>query len=288
MKPVLLIAKNAFRAVMSQRALYMWGFAIVIMFLRSGPALFAQPERGPEFIAFLRANAVSGSLDIWSYLCMAGAIYLGASSIASELRSKTIITVLSHPVRRWQMLIGKWVGITAFCVVTLGIGITLAYGLARYLEVNIEEGVLAISATRTVAGVVLLAGVATAVSTFGSAPIAIAVTMFVAVVPQLIPPLREYPSPTYQRIGAVLDAVVAPGYQSHYNGVVWAPFPVPPDLRRRAPAAARQSLDALAMQQRPTVDAGESRTRTIETLGYAAVYFAIGCVLFTRRDLKFS
>ena len=82
MKRILLIAKNAFRSVMSQRALYMWGFAVVIMFLRSAPALFAQ-NRPPEFMAFLRANAVSGSLDIWSYLCMAAAIYLGATSIAT-------------------------------------------------------------------------------------------------------------------------------------------------------------------------------------------------------------
>ena len=39
MTHILLVAKNAFRAVMSQRALYMWAFAVVIMFLRSGPAL---------------------------------------------------------------------------------------------------------------------------------------------------------------------------------------------------------------------------------------------------------
>ena len=279
MRQIVLVAKNAFRAVMSQRALYMWGFAVVIMFLRSGPALFAQPERGPEFVAFLRANAVSGSLDLWSYLCMGGAIYLGASSIASELRSKTIITVLSHPVRRWQMLIGKWVGISAFCVVTLGIGIALGYGLARYLEVNIEEGVLAISATRTIAGIVLFAGLATALSTMGSAPIAVAVTMFFAIVPQLIPPMREYPNPIYQRIGAVLDAVVAPGYQSHYNGVVWAALPIPPQLRDRIPAAIRQ---------RPTVDYGEQRTELAKTAAYAGVYFLLGCVAFTRRDLKFS
>lgn len=279
MTHIVLVAKNAFRAVMSQRALYMWGFAIVIMFLRSGPALFAQPERGPEFVAFLRANAVSGSLDIWSYLCMAGAIYLGATSIASELRSKTIITVLSHPVRRWQMLIGKWIGVSAFCVVTLGIGIALGYGLARYLEVNIEEGVLAISATRTIAGIVLFAGVATAVSTMGSAPIAVAITMFVAVVPQLIPPMRDHPSPTYHRIGVALDKIMAPGYESHYNGVVWAAPPIPPQFRDRVPAAVRQ---------RPTLDYGQQRRQTAKTAGYAGVYFLLGCVVFTRRDLKFS
>lgn len=278
MKPVLLIAKNAFRGIMSQRALYMWSFAVVIMFLRSGPALFAQ-NRSPEMMAFLRANAVSGALDLWGYLCMVGAVYLGAHSIATELRSKTIITVLSHPVRRWQMLVGKWSGVCAFCLVTLGIGVVLGYGLARYLGVNIEEDVLAISATRTIAGIILFAGITTAVSTTGSSPVAIAIAAFVGVVPQLIQPLREDPSPAYQRIGAALDAVIAPGYESNYGGVVWAPFPIPPNYRGPRPAFT---------YRRPTIDYEQQRQRTAETVAYAGTYFLIGCVFFTRRDLKFS
>ena len=36
----------------------------------------------------------------------------------------------------------------------------------------------------------------------------------------------------------MLDAVVAPGYQSHYNGVVWAPFPIPSNFRGPRPAFA--------------------------------------------------
>jgi ABC-type Na+ efflux pump permease subunit len=275
---ILLVAKNAFRAVMSQRALYMWGFAVVIMFLRSAPALFIQ-GRPPDFMAFLRANAVSGSLDIWSYFCLAGAMYLGASSVATELHSKRIITVLSHPVRRWQLMVGKWLGVCAFGVVTLAIGIALAYGLSRYLEVNIETGVLAISATRTIAGIVLFAGLATAVSTSGSTPVAVAITMLVAVLPQLIQPLRDDPDPTYHRIGVALDAVVAPGYQSHYNGVVWAPIPVARQMRDRLPAA---------VLQRPTVDYAAQRKQTAETAAYAGAYFLLGCVFFARRDLKFS
>jgi hypothetical protein len=230
-------------------------------------------------MAFLRANAVSGSLDLWSYLCMAAAIYLGATSVSTDLRTKTIITVLARPVRRWELLVGKWVGLSAFCVVTLGLGIVLAFGLSRYLGVNIEGHVLAISATRTIAGIVLFTGIAAALSTSGSAPVAVAVTMFVAIVPSLIQPLRDDPSPTYQRIGRALDVVVPPGYQSNYNGVVWAPFPIPQNIRARAPQA---------MRQRPTVDYGEQQKHTAETVGYAGVYFAIGCVLFGRRDLKFS
>lgn len=282
MKHIILISKNALRSVMSQRALYMWGFAVVIMFLRSAPALFAQ-NRPPEFMAFLRANAVSGSLDIWSYLCMAAAIYLGATSIATELRTKTIITVLSHPVRRWQLMVGKWIGLSAFCVVTLGIGVALAYALAQYLGVNIEGGVLAISATRTIAGIALLAGVAIAVSTMGSAPIAVAIAMFVAIVPTLIPPLRDDPSPTYHRIGVALDKIVAPGYESHYNGVVWAPLP-----RNSRGSVPDQAVMPNWWQRRPEVNFGEQRKQAATTAAYAGVYFLIGCVLFTRRDLKFS
>jgi hypothetical protein len=281
-KHIILVSKNALRSVMSQRALYMWGFAVVIMFLRSAPALFAQ-NRPPEFMAFLRANAVSGSLDIWSYLCMAAAIYLGATSIATELRTKTIITVLSHPVRRWQLMVGKWIGLSAFCVVTLGIGVALAYALAQYLGVNIEGGVLAISATRTIAGIALLAGVAIAVSTMGSAPIAVAIAMFMAIVPTLIPPLRDDPSPTYHRIGVALDKIVAPGYESHYNGVVWAPLP-----RNSRGSVPDQAVMPNWWQRRPEVNYREQRKQAATTGAYAGVYFLIGCVLFTRRDLKFT
>ena len=92
-------------------------------------------------------------------------------------------------------------------------------------------------------------------------------------------PLRDDPDPTYHRMGVALDAVVAPGYQSHYNGVVWAPLPVPPQMRNRMPAA---------VQQRPTVDYAAQRQQTAETAAYAGAYFLIGCVFFTRRDLKFS
>ena len=278
MTRVALVAKNAFRAVMSQRALFMWAFAIVIMFLRSGPALFVQ-NRPPEMMAFIRANAVSGSLDIWSYLCMAAAIYLGATSVSSDLRTKTIITVLSHPVRRWELLLGKWIGLSAFCLVTLAIGVGLAFGLASYLGVNIDTNVLAISATRTAAGILLFSGIAAAVSTWGSAPIAVGVAMFFAIVPTMIPPMIEDSSPTYRAIGHVLDRVVSPGFESHYNGVVWAPLPIPPNFRGRMP---------IQTQTRPTVDYGEQQQHAAQTVGYAAAYFLIGCVFFTRRDLKFS
>ena len=278
MNRILLIAKNAFRAVMSQRALYVWGFAVVIMFFRAAPALFAR-DRPPEVMAFLRANSVSGALDIWSYLCMLTAIYLGATAIPADLRSKTIITVLARPVRRWELLIGKWIGLTAFSSVTLGIGVALALALAKYLGVNVDGNVLAIAAARTITGIVLFGGVALAVSTGGSAPIAGAITMLLVFMPMLVTQLRDDPDPTYHRIGVALDSLIPPGYDSHYMGVVWAAFPVPPNMRGRVPAQ---------MQQRPSVDYRTDRQAIAVTAAYSGVYFLLGCVFFTRRDVKFS
>jgi hypothetical protein len=169
---IFLIAKNAFRAVMSQRALFMWGFAVVIMFLRSGQRCSRARERKwRPFSAPTRCRARS---ILWSYLCLAAAIYLGATSVSTDLRTKTIITVLARPVRRWELLIGKWLGLSAFCVVTLGLGVVLAFGLSRYLGVNMDGDVLAISATRTIAGIVLFCGIAAVLSSSGSAPVAVA------------------------------------------------------------------------------------------------------------------
>ena len=276
MNRVLLVAKNAFRAVMSQRAVYMWGFGILIMFLISGRAIFTQ-QRAPEVVAFIRATSVAAALGTWSLLCLAAAVYLGATSVAGDLRSKTIITVLARPVRRWELMLGKWIGVCAFCLVTLGIGIALALALAAYVDVNVDSGGLLVSATRTFGSIVLFGGMATALSATGSAPIAGAVAVLVGVLPMIIAPLREQPEPIFQRIGAALDAIVPPEHENLYGSVVWAPVPMPPTASGNAPA-----------QRRPAIDAARQRRRVAEAVGYAGIYFVIGCVFFTRRDLKFS
>lgn len=278
MKRILLVAKNAFRAVMSQRAVYMWGFAILIIFLISGRAIFTRETR-PEVLAFIRTTSVSAAVAVWGYMCVAAAIYLGATLLVSDLRTKTIITVLARPVRRWELLLGKWIGLSVFCLVTLAIGIVLAYGLATYLQLSVDGDALAAGVLGTVGAIVLFGGIATALSTGGSAPIAGAVAVLVMFLPMLIAPLREDPDMMYQRIGALLDAAAPPGYESEYGGAVWAPPPVSQNVRGRLPSQ---------LPQRPTANYSQQRARMGESVAYAAVYFIVGCAFFARRDLTFS
>ena len=153
---VMLVAANAFRAIMSKRALYIWALAVVLMFMRTAPAIFMNAE--PQVMQFVRANAVSGAMDLWALLCVGIAILLGAGSVANEITSKTIVMMLARPVRRWEVLLGKWIGITAFVVLSLAIGVVLDLVVANYFGVHVQR-----LATLTTGGHVCTTNVPTAV-----------------------------------------------------------------------------------------------------------------------------
>ena len=104
-----LVAGNVFRGILSKRALYVWAAAIVLMLLRSGPAIFFSEQNQP-FAAFLRANAISGALDSWAMLALAAAIFLGAASVGGEMTNKTISTVLARPIGRGSFWSGTGSG----------------------------------------------------------------------------------------------------------------------------------------------------------------------------------
>ena len=280
MDRILLVARNGFRGVMSKRALYIWAAAVVLMFLRSAPAIFVNPQ-DERIVAFMRASAISGSLDLWGYLCIAAAIFLGSGAIASEVTSKTIVTVLARPIRRWELLVGRWVGLSAFGIVTLGIGVGLALALARYLRIDVGWSALGMAATLTTVAVVLYGGIALALSAQASSGVAGGLTVLLVFMPPLVKILQDDARPTRHRIGVVLNYVVPPGYETLYSGVAWAPPPVFQGFRGRGPAP--PTFRAAAP---PVIDYPAERSKTGKMLAYAAAYFAVGCALFSRRDIR--
>lgn len=275
MARILLVARNAFRAVMSRRALYVWSAAVVLMFLRSAPAIFLRAD-DPR-LRYIRANAIAGSLETWAVLCIGAAILLGAASIAGEITTKTIVTVIARPIHRWELMAGKWIGVTAFCLLSLAIGLALHVALARYLGIDIAGRTLAIAVAQTIAAIVLFGGFAVATSAFGSAPLAVSFTILLTFMPGLIQVLKEDPGPIRRRTGQVLGVMTPPGYDSLYRGVAWAPYPAAPNAR-----VPRQFVEP------PPVDYPLQRKNLAENMSFAGVYFLIGCAFFTRRDLKLS
>jgi ABC-type transport system involved in multi-copper enzyme maturation permease subunit len=59
------------------------------------------------------------------------AVWLAADSVASEMKSGTILAVMARPVKRWQFLLGKYLGVmlmmTVYVVTMFGLSYLLAW-----------------------------------------------------------------------------------------------------------------------------------------------------------------
>ena len=61
-------------------------------------------------------------------------IFMATGIVAGDVRRKTIFTVASKPLRRWQYVLGRWLGIVALNAVLLAATLGMVYGLAQYLR----------------------------------------------------------------------------------------------------------------------------------------------------------
>jgi ABC-type transport system involved in multi-copper enzyme maturation permease subunit len=249
------------------------------MLLRSGPAIFLS-DRNPQFQNYLRANAISGALDTWALLALAAAIFLGAASVGGEKTGKTIATVLARPLHRWEFIVGHWLGVVLFSLVSLALGLVLASGLAAYMGIAIDSSRAAIALAETTAGVMLFAAVGVALGANASVALAAGVTVLLAFLPPIVEVLRNDSKPWQHYPGVALHYLTPPGYTSQYAGMTWAD---PPPVANRGP------FRRLPLQsERPVIDYAAATKRLSTNLAYAAVYFLIGIVVFTRKDAKFA
>ena len=270
MTRVLIVAVNVCRGLVHRRAVYVWAAAVLLMLLRSGASIFGR-NPNVQMMNFFRANAISASLDTWALLALAAAIFLGAASVSGEKTHKTIATVLSRPMHRWELLVGHWLGVTAFSIVSLLIGLALATVLAAYMGISIDPRHAAMALAQTTGGIMLFAAVGIAIGSNTSVAIAASITVLLAFMPTLVTILRNDVNPVQHYSGLFLGYVTPPGPADHYQGVAWSE---PPAVLARSPIA-----------RRPQIDYGESSKRLLTNVSYGLMYFAIGSVVFTRRDL---
>ena len=205
-----LVAGNVFRGIMSKRALYVWAAAIVLMLLRSGPAIFFSDQNLPV-AAFIRANAISGALDTWAVLALAAAIFLGAASVSGEMTNKTISTVLARPIHRWQFLVGHWLGVALFSLCSLAIGLVLAVGLSWYMGIEIDRGRAAMALAQTMGGIMLFAAVGVGLGSNTSVALAAALTVLLVFLPPIVTILAADTKPSQHYPGVVSDYMTPPG-----------------------------------------------------------------------------
>src|SRR6516225_7004797 len=104
------IASNTFREAVRDRVLYN---LIVFALLMSGAAVLV----GQISIGIERLVVVNLGLTAISLFGMVIAIFIGIGLVSKEMERRTLYTVLSRPVRRWEFIVGKFLGLSATLVV---------------------------------------------------------------------------------------------------------------------------------------------------------------------------
>jgi ABC-type transport system involved in multi-copper enzyme maturation permease subunit len=104
------IAYNTFREAVRDRVLYN---LIAFALLMSGAAILV----GQISINIERLVVINLGLTAVSLFGMVIAIFIGIGLVSKEIDKRTLYTVLSRPVRRWEFIVGKFFGLAGTLVV---------------------------------------------------------------------------------------------------------------------------------------------------------------------------
>ena len=143
---LLAIARLAFQEAIRRRVLVVF-ILFVVALLFAGWFLDRRSRHpGPLYLSFV--------LTATNYLVMVLAIFLSAFSLPNDVKNKTIYTVVTKPVRGWEIVVGRMLGFIGIGTLLLALMCLFSYffvqrGLqhtheltaADLKEVPVEEGV---------------------------------------------------------------------------------------------------------------------------------------------------
>jgi ABC-type transport system involved in multi-copper enzyme maturation permease subunit len=108
------IALNTFREAIRDRVLYLLlAFALILIAVSRLLSLLTVGDE-TKIIKDLGLSAIS----VFGLLT---AVFVGVSLVFKEIERRTVYTLLANPVRRWQFVVGKFVGLLAVLAMNVGL-----------------------------------------------------------------------------------------------------------------------------------------------------------------------
>ena len=104
------ISFNTFREAVRDRVLY--NLILFVLLLVASAPLFGEISIGLEKIILV--NVGLSAISLFGIII---AIFIGIGLVSKEIEKKTLYTILSRPVRRWEFITGKYIGLVMTLVV---------------------------------------------------------------------------------------------------------------------------------------------------------------------------
>jgi ABC-type transport system involved in multi-copper enzyme maturation permease subunit len=209
MHKIFIIAYNTFRETIRDKILY--NLLIFALLIIMGGYLLSTLTLGEQGKIILDLGL--GSMNLFGVLI---AIFVGIGLVSKEIERKTIYTIVSKPVARYQFLIGKYFGLVLTLFVNIFI-MVVGFYFSFYLQktgwffLQAPEVHLSIGFYQAVflifIELMLVTGVAILFSTFTTTTLAAIFTMFIYVIGHLIGTVKEIGSKLDPFSKGLLDVV---------------------------------------------------------------------------------
>ena len=153
MRAVRAIASNTFREAIRDRILYLFiGFAVVMVL---SSRLFGMLTVGDE-VKIVKDIGLA-SMRFFSMLI---AVMMSMILISREVDNRTVFNILAKPVRRWQFILGKYLGLVAIVAANLLL-ITVVLTAMVFIVAGDFDPMLLFASAMTMLEVLVLAAFAT-------------------------------------------------------------------------------------------------------------------------------
>ncbi|MBK9306409.1 MAG: ABC transporter permease subunit [Nitrospira sp.] len=181
---VISIALNTFRENLRDKLLYN---LLIFALLMIGSSLILMRLTLGEFHRLILDIGL-GSINFFGVLI---AIFVGIGLVSREIEKKTIYTIVSKPVARFQFLLGKYVGLSLTLLINTAI---MAGGLlvVLYVQEVPIHAVLFKALGLIVVEFMVITAVALLFSTFSSATFSAIFTLALYVIGHLTPDLKAF------------------------------------------------------------------------------------------------
>ena len=182
MRRIISIAMNTFRETLREKILYNLLFFALLMIGSS--LLFARITYG-EFERLILDIGL-GSINLFGVII---AVFVGIGLVSKEIDKKTIYTILSKPVPRYEFLLGKYLGLCLTLLVNTGVMVVGLLLVLQTMQIPIDS-LLFKSLILIYAELVVVTAIALLFSTFTSATLSAIFTLAVYIIGHLSADLK--------------------------------------------------------------------------------------------------
>jgi len=133
MRPVLAVARLALAEGVRMRVVLVFLIILGLIVLRLPFAL-----RGDETLSGRLQTFLSYSLSALSVFLGLAVAFLSCATLTNEFRTRSLHMVVTKPISRFQILLGKWIGVNVLSLLIVALSGLTVYGFASFIKTRPE------------------------------------------------------------------------------------------------------------------------------------------------------